>query len=126
MATTPNVINFPPTFSPHRLGLLAADGAVSTKKAEGCNAKGFRWAILDFVLENTVTDLDIIVMFWSDAADSFVVSNDSQHTITNKTASYRAVVPVYGQTFWVRVTAFAGTNEVVSVYVAGFSEPAAH
>lgn len=115
-----------PEFNAHREGVTAADVSLPTKAAAGVNARGFRWALIDVVkASGTITDLDLQIYFWSEAADAFVPSNDSAHTVTNLTDSIRFAVPVYGQVFWVNVDALTGTSPEVEIHVAGYGEPSA-
>lgn len=114
-----NDLGIAPVWSPHRLGLTTADGAVSTKKAEGVNSEAFNDIAVDVVLQSgSLTDLDVAVLFWSDAAGKFVVESPSITNINN-TTGFQFTFQSTGRIFWIQVTSLTGTNPVVDIYVTG-------
>lgn len=114
-----NDLGTAPRWTPHRIDLTAADGAATTKKAEGVNAEGFSNIAVDVSkVDGPITDLDVEVLFWSEISEKFV-SEDAQITKTNHTDSFQFVFDSMGRIFWVMVTALTGTTPKVSVYVSG-------
>ena len=114
-----NDLGIAPRWTPHRLDISAADGAVTTKKADGVNAEGFSNVSVDVSkISGTITDLDVEVLFWSEISEKFV-SEDAKVTKENHTDSFQFIFDSMGRIFWVMITALAGTDPVVGVYVTG-------
>jgi hypothetical protein len=119
-------ISSAPDFNTHRTGVNGVDGAAPTTKANGVNAKGFRWAVVDVVLESGVlTNLDFQVYLWSEATGSFVPVVNTDFQVTGIGEATQLVIPVYGGVFWVGVDALTGTAPVIGFNVAGYGEPSA-
>lgn len=115
-----------PEFNEHRTGVSGADATPPIQSSKGVNAKGYRWAVIDVVLESgALTNLDFQVMLWSAASGKFVPAVNTDFQVTGVGAPTQLVIPVYGSIFWVKVDALTGTAPVVGFHVAGFGEPSA-
>lgn len=115
-----------PDFNQHRTGVAAVDATTPTDRKVGVNAKGFRWAVIDVMLESgTLANLDIQVVLWSEASGKFVPAVNSDFKVTGITTATQLVIPVYGCTFWVKVDALTGTSPKIGFSCAGYGEPSA-
>lgn len=115
-----------PDFNQHRTGVNAVDAVAPTDQKVGVNAKGFRWAVIDVVLESgSLTNLDFQVLLWSAASGKFVPAVNTDFQVAGIGAATQLVIPVYGSVFWLKVDALTGTIPVIGFYVAGYGEPSA-